>query len=453
MCCDFAADFPTPFSFVSTNHLPDTSSMEWERDVACGIARESVPDDTFQGCRPLVRIHDAARDISTCQREEMWPTWLLDEIETSHDRMRTADPRELNIFRKVYTDACIVRALALSLNKCYVEAVSSLDHAIVIAGPFGAGRLELIVNLIQRIQVHIPRPFHKIDNAFVAPSHFSATSSLKCTIPCLPSPPSFIAFQSPYSRSPFVLRNYAAEWPALQEHPWKSIAYLRSVAGPGRVVPVEVGSDYRSDDWEQKLMPWDDFLSYLDSERQPTTEGASDILYLAQHNLMRQFPLLREDIVVPDYVYASSATPAGYPGYSPPSNEEQLLLNTWLGPSGTVSPAHIDPYYNIYVQVSGRKSVWLAPPTVSSYMYSFSAVSYSEPDHPVAGHFPSSTMANTSRIDVFSEDQNGFPDFEKNVVPVSMTATLDPGDMLFFPPGWWHAMRSETTSFSLSMWF
>lgn len=60
-------------------------------------------------------------------------------------------------------------------------------------------------------------------------------------------------------------------------------------------------------------------------------------------------------------------------------------------------------------------------------------------------------MGNTSRLDVFSTNSDsGFLD---QVVPSSMTATLGPGDMLFFPPGWWHAMRSETTSFSVSMWF
>ena len=60
-------------------------------------------------------------------------------------------------------------------------------------------------------------------------------------------------------------------------------------------------------------------------------------------------------------------------------------------------------------------------------------------------------MGNTSRLDVFSTDSDS--NFLDQVVPSSMTATLGPGDMLFFPPGWWHAMRSETTSFSISMWF
>ena len=46
-----------------------------------------------------------------------------------------------------------------------------------------------------------------------------------------------------------------------------------------------------------------------------------------------------------------------------------------------------------------------------------------------------------------------YPDFWKDVPPRAMSVTLEPGDLLFFPPGWWHAMRSEETSFSVSMWF
>lgn len=43
--------------------------------------------------------------------------------------------------------------------------------------------------------------------------------------------------------------------------------------------------------------------------------------------------------------------------------------------------------------------------------------------------------------------------FQEIVIPEAMSATLGPGDMLFFPPGWWHAMRSESVSLSVSMWF
>jgi lysine-specific demethylase 8 len=141
------------------------------------------------------------------------------------------------------------------------------------------------------------------------------------------------------SHRPFIIRGYIRDWPAMKEHPWASTDYLRSIAGPGRVIPIEIGSDYRNDDWTQKLMDWDDFLAALDSQEleQPHKR---DVLYLAQHNLLRQFPALRADITVPDYIYASVSPPVDFPGYKPPANDEQLVINAWLGPGETISPAH-----------------------------------------------------------------------------------------------------------------
>jgi lysine-specific demethylase 8 len=152
----------------------------------------------------------------------------------------------------------------------------------------------------------------------------------------------------------------------MQEHPWASTDYLRFVAGPGRIVPIEIGSDYRNDDWTQTLMDWDDFLTALDSQGLEH-QNKHDVLYLAQHNLLKQFLALRTDVIVPDYIYASVSPPVDFPGYEPPANDEQLVINAWLGPGGTVSPAHTvcsitkilnaevltvysaqDPYFNFY---------------------------------------------------------------------------------------------------------
>jgi lysine-specific demethylase 8 len=102
-------------------------------------------------------------------------------------------------------------------------------------------------------------------------------------------------------------------------------------------VPVEVGSDYRSDGWSQKFMPWDDFLDYLECSHKSIP---TEVLYLAQHSLLTQFPALRRDIAVPDYVYACPNPTSDFPDYKPPSNDEQLVTNIWFGPKGTISPAH-----------------------------------------------------------------------------------------------------------------
>ncbi len=70
-----------------------------------------------------------------------------------------------------------------------------------------------------------------------------------------------------------------------------------------------------------------------------------------------------------------------------------------------------------------------------------------------------SYTTNTSRVPIFdgkSEDSTRrFPAFHRNVIPQSLETVLEPGDMLFMPPKWWHAMRSEGegVSWSVSMWF
>lgn len=76
-----------------------------------------------------------------------------------------------------------------------------------------------------------------------------------------------------------------------------------------------------------------------------------------------------------------------------------------------------------------------------------------QPTNEVSEHKEPS-MSNTSRVDVFSTTvDTQYLDFWENVVHSASFATLEPGDVLFFPPGWWHAMRANDTSFSVSMWF
>jgi Cupin-like domain len=115
--------------------------------------------------------------------------------------------------------------------------------------------------------------------------------------------------------------------------------------------------------------------------------------------------------------------------------------------------------YVAKAQVVGRKTIWLAPPTlrVTEALYPYPSPSLASDRerarNPVADLLAPS-MNNTSQIDVFSDqDKDKFPLFWKDAVPEALTATLEPGDVLFFPAGWWHAMRSEDISFSISMWF
>ena len=279
---------------------------------------------------------------------------LREVLSRAHKEMASTEARRSRGWRRVYTDACLLLAFTDILNfassgdkALLYSAVSRLDHAIVIAGAPGEGRMDLVLDLIRQVQLgclEFPLEFQR-DNLPEPTARSQERGSLSTTLPSatknvphLDRPPSLSAFISRFSQQPFVLPGFLSDWPALNEHPWRSLDYLRKVAGPGRIVPVEVGSDYRSDDWTQQMVPWEEFLSNL--ERQHTGDTTRPVLYLAQHSLFNQFPTLRDDISVPDYVYTDLEPPSNYPQYKPPANEERLVLNAWLGPGGTVSPAH-----------------------------------------------------------------------------------------------------------------
>jgi hypothetical protein len=247
-------------------------------------------------------------------------------------------PEALYFWRRLHTDASVLRALGSPFKA--EDSIGFLDRAIIVSGAAGNQRLELVQLLIATIQKKILG--HNVASGPSLSSYARNDPSralyglpaAQNAVLCLPEPPSFVSFMTTWFKSPFILRGYAGDWAALNDRPWSSFEYLRHVAGPCRIVPVEVGADYRTDDWTQKLMGWDEFMTYLSGE------GRSEVLYLAQHSLFMQFPALRDDIVVPDYVYCSPTAPEDYPDYIPPQNTDKVVLNAWLGPEGTISPAH-----------------------------------------------------------------------------------------------------------------
>lgn len=213
-----------------------------------------------------------------------------------------------------------------------------------------------------------------------------------------------------------------------------------------------------------------------------TTAAATTITaYLAQHQLFLQLPHLRNDILIPDHCYTS---PPPHPDPHDPSRAlpelDEPLLNAWLGPPGTITPLHTDPYHNLLVQVVGTKYVRLYAPREGARMRG-------------RGKEGGVDMGNTSMWDVGvlegwdrvddgggdddntqglrdgDGDENGrngdhkrwqeeeeeeekkeVEDF-RNVPFVD--CILEPGDTLYIPVGWWHYVRGLSVSFSVSIWW
>lgn len=218
-------------------------------------------------------------------------------------------------------------------------------------------------------------------------------------------------------QKPLLITNAISHWPAIEK--WRNYKYLIAKAG-SRTVPIELGSKYTSDNWSQSLVKFSSFLEHclVDIENKSDQSG-DDVAYLAQHDLFDQIPELRNDICVPEYICSSENVPR---------------IKAWLGPKGTISPLHTDPTHNLLCQIFGKKKVILAAPENTDSLYPYE-------------HF---ILHNTSQIDAESVDYNKFP-LVRAVKFYELL--LQKGDMLYLPPKWWHYVRSQSPSFSVSFWF
>jgi lysine-specific demethylase 8 len=112
------------------------------------------------------------------------------------------------------------------------------------------------------------------------------------------------------------------------------------VAG-ARTVPIELGSSYLSSNFLVKLLSIEGFITdfILTQEK--------GVGYLAQHNLFEQIPILQQDFRVPDHCSLLLEEDRK-------EVEDNIQVQSWFGPVGTVSPLHYDSYYNILAQVVGK---------------------------------------------------------------------------------------------------
>ncbi|XP_063027564.1 bifunctional peptidase and arginyl-hydroxylase JMJD5 [Melospiza melodia melodia] len=339
-------------------------------------------------------------------------------------------------WRQVYAYGCLFGALAeVAAGRPLARAVRLCDLGLLM----GAAVLDnVLARLVRALQPHLPRAAPR-DGALaqVAPAPPSRPGlpapaaeeerPFQSVRPPPPPPcavrheeviprlrcPSLEHFRDNYlvPQRPVVLEGVMDHWPCMKK--W-SVDYFCQVAGC-RTVPVELGARYTDEEWSQQLMTVSDFISqYIMDE--------NNVGYLAQHQLFDQIPELKEDISIPDYCCLGEG------------EEDDITINAWFGPGGTVSPLHQDPQQNFLAQVLGRKYIRLYSPQDSENLYPHE----------------SQILHNTSQVDVEDPDLVKFPNFTKAAF---QSCILMPGQILFIPVKYWHYVRSLELSFSVSFWW
>lgn len=377
------------------------------------------------------------------------------------------------------------------LQRVWVQdAVNILDMAIIMAG--ANGRRSMIESIIEYLRLYLEHgknaseydyednQLHKKRRRLSACSAqyrdtfpldmvgFYQSHSIQHQI-CSSKGLSISAFERHLQggKGPLVIKDTLEHWPALHERPWRSPSYLKEkMFGGRRLVPVEVGRSYTDEGWCQKIIRFgafiDEFIlrkkpgegiatnnSNPDGEDynfigwRPQPRRKDEIGYLAQYDLFSQIPSLRNDISIPDYCFSEPpprSVADGATGKELPPKLPEPLLNAWLGPAGTVSPLHTDPYHNILCQVVGRKYIRLYDPGQTERLYA-------------RGSEAGVDMSNTSKLDVegnADDLERHFPLFKEARY---VEAILGEGESLYIPAGWWHYVRSLTVSFSVSFWW
>ncbi|MBO9533995.1 MAG: cupin-like domain-containing protein [Solirubrobacteraceae bacterium] len=215
-----------------------------------------------------------------------------------------------------------------------------------------------------------------------------------------------------YSRNrACVIEGAMESWPALER--WQSPDYLKSVCGDAIVEAQSrgnAGGDAAtlSDANLAKSLPFGEFIDIVE------TAGESQDWYMIANNGAKNLqPLLP---LLDDVAYAPFLQP------------DPARTFLWYGPKGIVTPLHHDLTNNLMAQVRGRKYIQLIAPHESAHMYNH--------------------VHRYSQVDSFDIDYDAFPAMRDVTI---VDVELGPGQMLFIPSGWWHAVRGLDISITLTM--
>jgi hypothetical protein len=220
------------------------------------------------------------------------------------------------------------------------------------------------------------------------------------------------------ARQPAIFRGLARDWPAVQagtQSPEAAVAYLKRFSHanpvPAIVGPPEIaGRFFYTDDlqalnFQRGQSPLDPFLDRL----------------LRDQSADRPYAIAVQSIPIPELL----------PGFVAENRIALLggdvVPRIWIGNRIQVA-THYDLMENIGVVIAGRRRFTVFPPEQIANLYS--------------GPFeltPAGTPV--SLVDLANPDLARFPKFA-DAMATAQSAVLEPGDAIYLPFHWWHAVDS-----------
>ncbi|WP_323161675.1 cupin-like domain-containing protein [Pseudomonas fluorescens] len=213
--------------------------------------------------------------------------------------------------------------------------------------------------------------------------------------------------------TPVVISNALHDWPLFKLSREESLVHFAELQGITRHGDYVKKTFSTERDFRSTSMA--DFIASLDS---PAVKGADGEPPAYMGNNILPAALMQQ-IKYPPYFDASL--------FIPP--------RIWIGPKGTLTPLHRDDSDNLFAQVWGQKKFTLAAPHHREALGTWSTAPEGgldgcdfNPDAPDYERFPAARDVTFLRV------------------------TLEAGDLLFLPEGWFHQVESVSTSLSVNFW-
>uniref|UniRef100_A0A1I7VNN0 Acetyltransferase n=1 Tax=Loa loa TaxID=7209 RepID=A0A1I7VNN0_LOALO len=381
-----------------------------EQNIPRLVHLQHLPDEYVVG-RSLIRIYKECAQATLAKnftRSKQLEKFLMS---IAWEKLNTGHYGEVDeAWRVFYAVIMMCRAVRLKFEERIQEALYACDTGLIMGRDIDGFALSNFAHHLHSSLSEPSAPVSLKTQKLLQPPSLLPNSVYVdvCELPSFEEMLKIIENQKPV-----IIKGLVDQWPAFRK--W-NFSYFNEVIGY-RTVPIEIGSSYADNDWKQVLMTFRDFIEkFIECE---SSDGPG---YLAQHRLFDQVPELLDDIIIPDYCAFGE------------DGIDNVDMNIWIGPAGTVSPLHFDPKSNIFCQVVGRKFLRIVSAVETENVYPRE----------------DGILTNTSQLDIRYPDITKFPRFREAHV---FDCILCAGECLFIPAGFWHYVLALDPSISVSCWF